>query len=88
MRSIAFQLEEISVYVNDEGLLFNLPHNPRASWWTDRRNLVGNAVITGGADSEGNTLDVPEGLVDLINNENQQWLDRRAAQVEGLRNGS
>ena len=73
---------EISVYINDEGLIFNMAHNPRASKWAGQ-DLVGTAVITGGVDMKGNTLSIPSFLQRLVDNDNQQWLEQRAAQSQG-----
>lgn len=63
----------ITVYVNEEGLLRHLPFNPGASflWWyhvpgSHRAMLVGNAIIVGVPDENGDSTDVPEEVVDLL----------------------
>lgn len=63
----------ITVYVNEEGLLRHLQCNPRASflWWyhvpgSHRAMLVGNAIIVGVPDENGDSTDVPEEVVDLL----------------------
>ncbi|MFA5626108.1 MAG: DUF3846 domain-containing protein [Thiohalomonadaceae bacterium] len=48
---------EGNVFVNDEGLLVGLPYNPVASLYA-KQHLVGDAVVTGFADAEGNTTDI------------------------------
>ena len=63
----------ITIYVNEEGLLRRLPFNPRASflWWfhvpgAHQAMLVGNAVIVGALDENGESTDVPQEVVDLL----------------------
>lgn len=64
----------ITVFVNEEGLLKHLPLNSRMTflWWfhvpqaRQRAMLVGNAVIVGAPDEEGNTTDVPETVFSLL----------------------
>lgn len=51
--------EGISGYVNDEGLLIGLPLNPIASILFGRY-LVGDVVVCGAVDDDGNDTDVPE----------------------------
>lgn len=48
---------DVSVFVNDEGLILQLPFNERASWLTGR-HLAGDALVAGGVDAAGNTLSV------------------------------
>ena len=63
-----------TVYVNDEGLVIGLPMNPRATylWWLcvpaarDREFLVGNAVIIGMPDEEGNDTNIPDDLLHAL----------------------
>lgn len=50
------------VWVDDEGLIKYLPLNPRASIIAGQ-TVVGTAVITGTADSQGNTTSVPEDVI-------------------------
>jgi hypothetical protein len=56
---------ELTFYCNEEGKLMNLPFNPRANRiisktrpWTDP--LMGNVVIVGGVDEEGNDTDLTD----------------------------
>lgn len=68
----------ITIYVNEEGLLRHLPFNSRASflWWyhapgTRQAMLVGDAVIVGLRDDDGNDTDVPERVVDLLTDDGE-----------------
>lgn len=63
----------ITIYVNEEGLLRRLPFNSRASflWWyhvpgAHQAMLVGNAVIVGLPDENGDSTDVPQVVIDLL----------------------
>lgn len=63
----------VTIYVNEEGLLRHLPFNPRASflWWfhvpgAHQAMLVGNAVIVGLPDENGDSTDMPREVVDLL----------------------
>lgn len=63
----------ITMYVNEEGLLRHLPFNSRASflWWfhvpgAHQAMLVGNAVIVGALNENGDSTDVPTEVVDLL----------------------
>lgn len=64
----------ITIYVNEEGLLRQLPFNSRATflWWYEVHEarqsamLVGDAVIVGIPDRRGESTDVPQPLVDLL----------------------
>lgn len=63
----------ITIYVNEEGLLRHMPFNSRASflWWyhvsaARQAMLVGNAVIVGMPDRNGDTTDVPAETVNLL----------------------
>lgn len=64
----------ITIYVNEEGLLRHLDFNAKATflWWhyvpTARQQaiLVGNAVIVGIPDKNGNSTDVPEAASRLL----------------------
>jgi len=63
--------EEIAcAYVDDEGLLKNLPLNPMASalsfLFGNTPHLVGNAVIVGKCDDEGYDTDLPEFILTLV----------------------
>ncbi len=63
----------VTIYVNDEGLLRRLPFNSRASflWWCNEPAareslLVGDAVIVGWPDADGESTDVPEAVLRLL----------------------
>lgn len=64
------------IYVNEEGKVNELPLNRRATlmlWvieraWRNEDTLVGDAVIIGSPDDEGDTQDVPGELVTLLMN--------------------
>lgn len=64
----------VTVYVRDEGLILNLPFNPRATflWWyfvpeaRQRAILVGPALITGLPDRSGDSTDVPSEVVEML----------------------
>lgn len=63
----------ITMYVNEEGVLRHLLFNSRASflWWfhvpgAHQAMLVGNAVIVGALNENGDSTDVPTEVVDLL----------------------
>lgn len=64
----------VMVFVNEEGLLQHLPFNSRMTflWWfhvpeaRQRAMLVGDAVIVGAPDADGNTIDVPAAVLSLL----------------------
>jgi len=63
-----------SIILNDEGLLLGLPFNYRATellWAGNRYHrgqtaLVGNVLVVGPADEQGDDTDVPAELVELF----------------------
>ena len=59
-------------YVDDEGLLKNLPLNPMASalsfLFGNTPHLVGNAVIVGGKGGESYDTDLPDFILTLVRN--------------------
>lgn len=64
-----------SVYVNEEGKIHNLPQNNRASMFMHRDDLgwpliVGDILIVGLDDGNGNDTDVPTEVLKLFNMEN------------------
>lgn len=68
----------ITIYVNEEGRLRHLPFNSRVSflWWYNvpqarQAMLVGNAVIVGMPDRNGDNTDVPDELLALLTNEGE-----------------
>ena len=60
------------MWVNEEGKLKGLPHNPLAQrlwdkeWGAGTDTIVGNVVITGDDDEEGETGGLPEGVADRL----------------------
>lgn len=63
----------VTIYVNEEGLVRRLPFNPRASflWWyhvpgAHQAMLVGDVIIVGPPDDNGDGTDVPEKVVGLL----------------------
>lgn len=62
---------DVTFFVDEEGKLKNLPINTKATalWWTLDRTMVnidylcGVVVVTGGADSRGDTVSVPSEVV-------------------------
>jgi len=64
----------ITTYVNEEGLLRKLPFNSRATflWWYELPHvrhhamLVGDAVIVGLPDFDGNSTEIPESTLALL----------------------
>lgn len=62
----------LTLWVNEEGKLNNLPYNIYASkMWEQRFGvgtdiIVGNAVFTGGGDEEGDTLGLSDEQVELL----------------------
>lgn len=65
--------DNLTLWVNEEGKLEDLPHNPLAQHFFDLRfgpgadYIVGNAVFTGGADRNGDTLGLDDNaLADLV----------------------
>lgn len=61
-------------YVNEEGKLLNLPSNPLATLVYAKANgwdkfydiIVGNAIFTGEVDKEGETTDVSDKMISLV----------------------
>lgn len=64
----------VTVYVNEEGLLRQLPFNSRATflWWYEvpkvrqKAMLVGDAVLVGLPDRHGRSTDVPTATADRL----------------------
>ncbi|MEV7757826.1 DUF3846 domain-containing protein [Microbacterium sp. NPDC089180] len=63
----------VTIYVNEEGLIRQLPLNSRATflWWfhvpaaRQKVMLAGDAVIVGIPDRRGDSTDVPEAVLEL-----------------------
>lgn len=64
--------ESLSMWLNEEGKLNGLPHNPYAQFAWDKRfgahtdYMVGDVVFTGGTDDEGETLGLDKDTADQI----------------------
>lgn len=77
----AIDLQDLGVtmFINEVGRLENLPYNARAMflwWWfvpavRQKEPLLGDVVIVGLPDSEGNSQDVPEDARRLILSERE-----------------
>lgn len=56
-------LNGLDMYVNEEGLLYNLPYNPVATWLQSGEGydgiIVGNVIVTGSND-DGDTVGIPD----------------------------
>jgi len=63
---------DLSMWCNEEGKLTGLPHNPYAQYMWDKvfgahtDYLVGDIVLTGGTDSEGETIGLTQEQVDIM----------------------
>jgi hypothetical protein len=83
IEAVDIQLLRITVYVNEEGLLRGLEFNPRATflWWyhvpeaRQKAMLVGDAVIVGWPDAEGNSTDLPDDLLAIFTQPGDFWLE-------------
>ena len=58
---VPLKVNEVSLWLHEEGKIIGLPHNPRAQLlWEHSYGpsdvIVGPAVLTGGVDDEGETL--------------------------------
>lgn len=72
----AVPVGQFTLWVNEEGKLLGLPHNEMAQVLWDKNYgkgtdyIVGNALITGGVDDEGETLGLTteqrHDLIDLV----------------------
>ncbi len=74
-----FKEEDITVYCNDEGLVWGLDENTRATAIVGRR-IVGPVLITGWVDAEANTLTVNPDFLPVINWIGERYLEWRAEQ--------
>ena len=67
--------KDVTMYVNEEGLMLNLPFNGPATMFARTRgaqvNLVGTALILGSIDDQGNTTDVPQSVLNYFGLEDQ-----------------
>jgi hypothetical protein len=64
--------DTLTLWVNEEGKLMSLPHNPTAQryydkrWGAGRDFIVGNVVFTGGVGPDGETLGLTDEQVSAI----------------------
>lgn len=64
--------DSLTMWVNEEGKLTGLPHNPGAQRYWDSAFgpgtdfIVGNAVLTGGIDGEGDTIGLDDATVQAL----------------------
>jgi hypothetical protein len=69
----------VDLWVNEEGKLDNLPQNPiGTSLWVDEYGytdvIVGNIIITGGTDENGETLGLSlEQVAKFMNYDRELW---------------
>jgi hypothetical protein len=83
IEAIDIRLLDIKMYVNEEGLLRGLDLNSRATflWWyhvpesRQRAFLVGDAVILGWPDQDGESTDLPDALLALFSKPGFYWLE-------------
>jgi hypothetical protein len=74
--------DELTMWLNEEGKLVGLPHNPYAQFAWDKRfgahtdYMVGDVVFTGGTDEDGATLGLDQDTADQI-----RMLVRQVAQI-------
>ena len=67
----------VDLYLNEEGKLNGLPQNPIATaLWSEEYGLtdyiVGDVIITGGVNSEGETIGLTEGQLATLYDYNRQ----------------
>lgn len=65
VQAIGFD-DDLTMWLNEEGKMLKLPHNPMAQYLWDNQfgegtdYIVGDMVLTGGADSEGETISLSD----------------------------
>ena len=63
---------DLTMWCNEEGKLHGLPHNPFAQFMWDKAYgihtdyIVGDIVLTGGSDKDGETLGLSEEQVEIV----------------------
>lgn len=65
------KLPDLHVYLNEEGKIMNLPANPFATalwqkYYKNSDTIVGNIIITGGTDEEGESTDTTEEQIKFV----------------------
>lgn len=76
----------VTIYVHEEGLMLDLPFNPRATflWWyfvpeaRQKAMLVGPALITGLPDRSGDSTDVPSAVGAMLAHPGEWRVEVRA----------
>ena len=64
--------DRLTLWCNEEGKMINLPHNPFAQYFWDKKfgahtdYILGDVVLTGGTDDEGETLGLTDEQVAII----------------------
>jgi len=64
--------ERLTMWCNEEGKIISLPHNPYAQYFWDKMfgahtdYIVGDIVLTGGVDSEGETVGLSAEQVEWV----------------------
>ena len=66
--------DDVHLYVNEEGLMMNLPVNLTIEWWLNQMEsgikqpyLRGDIIVFGGIDDDGDEMDLkPELLAELL----------------------
>jgi hypothetical protein len=64
--------DTLTLWVNEEGKMVGMPHNPYAQLlWNEAYGentdyIVGNAVVTGGADDEGEMVTLDDATIEAV----------------------
>jgi hypothetical protein len=71
IQPVRLETKGIDLYLNEEGKLDGLPQNPIATaLWSEDYGLtdyiVGNVIITGGVNSEGETVGLTDGQLETL----------------------
>lgn len=74
IEAVDLRLIDVTMYVNEEGLMRGLEFNPRATmlWWywvpaaRQKAMLAGDVVLVGWQDGEGNSTDLPEQMLAIF----------------------
>jgi len=89
--AVSCMFRDLDIWIDDEGLMFERPHNYRASALTrDRVPLVGNAFLAG-FDEVGNTISVDKNdetnyALSLLNKFDDQIVDIFSKDLEKVTN--
>lgn len=96
IEAIEIEALGITIYLNEEGRARQLPFNSRVTflhWFhipqaRNRSMLVGDAVIIGGPDAEGENQDVPEEILYLFSPEARFIVEARIGAGRWVRHSS